>query len=393
MSGQHARLSASSAHRWMRCPGSIQAAEGKPDGTSIHAATGTVAHTIASHSLDSGADPVHNLGVVYEQEGHEITVDQEMVDVIKVYLDFIAQDAKVGDINKAEMPLLEPLQKIHPDLGGTADYVRYRPSTGELLVVDFKFGSGMFVEVEDNEQAMLYALGVALGLGAPISSVEVVIVQPRYEGAAPIRRWVFPLMQVIDFMADVKAAALATKEPNPKLAAGDWCKFCKAARTCPELEAKQHSLVALEFGAITDYAKVASALASIPLVKERIKALEEFAYKEAVAGRFGEAHGFKLVDKRPMRKWADDAKAMRWCAEHVKEGYVERKLKSPPQIEALLPKDMHDQLAELVVKESSGWTLVPASDKRPPAKRITAEDFNVVESSATAVQPAKKGKV
>jgi hypothetical protein len=33
-----------------------------------------------------------------------------------------------------EMPLLDALQKIDKDLGGTSDYVRYRPATKNLLV-------------------------------------------------------------------------------------------------------------------------------------------------------------------------------------------------------------------------------------------------------------------
>ena len=42
----HAKLSASGAHRWMACPGSVAAEEGFPDNTSSFAEEGTAAQTL-----------------------------------------------------------------------------------------------------------------------------------------------------------------------------------------------------------------------------------------------------------------------------------------------------------------------------------------------------------
>src|SRR5689334_6850848 len=164
----HARLSASAAHRWLKCAGSIQSSAGLPDTASIYAAQGTFAHDIAAKCLDKNIDAAGFLGHKGRVEGHDFTADQEMIDAIQVYLDAVREDAKVGDINKAELSLLDPLAKIDPDLGGTADFARYRPGDKSLRVFDFKFGSGVYVEAESNEQMKLYALGVLLAFNVPV---------------------------------------------------------------------------------------------------------------------------------------------------------------------------------------------------------------------------------
>jgi hypothetical protein len=375
----------------LKCSGSIKLSENAPDQTSVHAAAGTMAHGIAANCIDIGSSPQAMLGYEKEVDGHVIKVDQEMIDAVQVYLDVIAADRQDGDQCFAEMPLLKALSKIDPDFGGTADYVRYRPSTKSLRVMDFKFGSGTYVDVDDNEQAKIYAIGVMMELAKPVETVELTIVQPRFEGAAPVRNWTFKTSEVLDFVADAQAAAERTRDPRAELLleAGDWCKFCKAARTCPELERKQNELVAAEFGAIADYKQLAAALAAIPQVKERIKAIEEFAYTEAQAGRFGEEHGYKLVDKVPRRKWKSEGDVIEWAQANAIDPY-EKSLKSPAAIEkelaATAPKGKKKEagkvLEPLAEKVSSGTVLVTLADNRPTAKRIAAEDFAVIENAA-----------
>lgn len=383
MSGLHARLSASAAHRWLKCPGSIDASQRSE--TSPYAAQGTRAHAIAAECLERNKKPSAFLDTEVDVEGHMILCDQEMVDGVQVYLDAIQEDAEVGDINAAEMPLLEVMQKIDPDLGGTADYVRYRPSTQHLKVMDFKYGAGTYVEADDNEQMKLYALGAMLSINAPVKEVEVVVVQPRFEGAKPVRPWSFKATDILAFIADVKEAADRTRQPNPPLVAGEWCKpYCPRRRTCPELERKTHELMAQEFGEVVDPAKLSAMLTAIPLIKARITAIEEFAYKEATAGR--EVPGYKLVDKRPVRRWKSEGDVIEWAQANALECYKPREPLTPKQIEDKLKesaprgkkKDAGAVLEPFVEKVSSGTVLVPVTDNRQEAKRITADDFPVI---------------
>ena len=396
MSGGHARLAASSAHRWLACQGSI-GGENKP---SQYAAAGTFAHDIAAKCLAdqtiSAADFLLKKGKV---DGFDVMCDQEMVDAINVYVEAVEEDTEGDDVHWVEMSLHDVAPKVDKDTGGTADCVRYRPATRSLRVFDFKFGSGVYVEATDNKQMKLYALLAMLkllSLGHLVDEVEVTIAQPRFEGAAPVRSEKFRAVELIDFMADVQDAAEKTRLPDPPLAAGEHCKFCPKARTCPELEKKHHALIAAEFGAVANYdvAALAAALGSLALVKERIKAIEEFAYSEATRGV--EIPGWKLVDKVARRKWKSEGDVIEWAQKNAIDPYEPRALLSPAQIEVKLKetapkgkkKDAGKVLEPFVERVSSGTALVPAADNRLAVKRTTESDFAVLDGPAKPVEPA-----
>jgi hypothetical protein len=378
----HARLSASAAHRWLRCPGSIELSEGLPDDTSEAAAEGTFAHHIASSSLEGGKRPHEWLGNKTIIEGHTIECTQEMVDAVNVYVDSVTNDYQSGDKFWIEQNVTPALQNLHPWLGGTADYIRYRPATRELRVRDFKYGAGVFVDAVDNVQAMTYALGALLSTGVQCDTVKVTIDQPRIDHEdGTSRDFVFPAVDILEFAADLVEGAERVK-PGAEIVSGSHCKFCPAKLRCPVLEAKQNALVAAEFNAVQGYdvEKLAEALGMVEAVRSKIKALEEFAYAEAERGVI--IPGYKLVDKRPTRKWdVDEAIVAAWARERGIEPFEEPKLKSPAQLEKGLKKAEKGAIAAFVVKQSSGHALVPLSDERPPAKLITADAFDVVSGS------------
>lgn len=390
MSG-HARLSASSAHRWLHCPPSANYSGGK---ASQFAAAGTFAHDIAAKCLNDASLSASDFFLQKATiDGFEVECDLEMVDAVNLYLDEIAADLQPGDDRWVEMPLLHPLARIDPDLGGTADYVRYRPEAKHLLVTDFKFGSGVYVDVEDNAQLKLYALGAMLACERAVKDVTVRIVQPRFEGAKPVRDFHFKAHDILDFVADVRDAAVKSRDPKAEYKAGEHCKFCPHAKDCPELERQQHALLADDFAVVHaaetplaqyDPVKLSAALKAIPLVKERIKALEEFAYQEASAGK--EIPDFKLVDKRAVRRWKSEGDVIEWAEKQAIDPYAPREILSPAQLEKKVAetapkgkkKEAGKMLEPFVEKVSSGTALVPVTDERPPAKQLTANDFEVL---------------
>ena len=52
MPGEHSRLPASSATRWLNCPGSVKMSELFPSESSIYAQEGTLAHALAESLLN-----------------------------------------------------------------------------------------------------------------------------------------------------------------------------------------------------------------------------------------------------------------------------------------------------------------------------------------------------
>jgi hypothetical protein len=361
----------------MACTGSIQAAPPGDKGSSLAAATGTLLHALSAERLLPGYAQ-RGVGTVEVVDGYRIEVTQEHIEAVEFYVQTVQDDEQPGDRVWTEMPLLRMLQQIHPDLGGTADRVRYRPSTKELRVFDAKFGSGTYVEATDNKQMKMYALGVMLEIALPVEEVICTIVQPLYEGARPVRDDKFSAHEIMAFIADVQAAAVRTHEKNSPLVAGDHCGFCPARRDCPELKKREVVVMAADFSNLPSVpmAKLAEALRFIPLVKERIKAIEEHAYAEA---QKGEIPGFKLVDKRATRRWKDEDELRAWAQTNLTPDprviYAPQEVLSPAQLEKKLGKDSKKSLADLIESKSSGTVLVPVEDDRPPAKRITAADF------------------
>lgn len=376
----HAHLSASSAHRWMLCPGSVRLSDGIPNKSSVHAAAGTLAHDIAAKCLtDDRASPQMCTGRKAVIDGHEVECDLEMVDGVQFYLDTLDADVRPGDATFVEVDLTPALKTIDPELGGTADFVRWRPATKQLRVVDLKYGAGKVVEPTENKQLMLYALGALLTLDKPAKEVTVTIVQPRIEHEdGRVRDWTFPAVDLLDFAADVAESATRTRNSNAPLVPGEvQCGWCPARRTCPELEKRQHALTAQEFNQVVPYdpAKLAQTLDAIPLVEARIKAIREFAYEEATRGN--PPPGYKLVQKRATRKWKDESAAALWCADQGVEPYEAPAVRSPAQLEKELNKKQKKEMAWLVESVSSGHTLVPVSDKRPEAHKALAQEFSV----------------
>jgi hypothetical protein len=390
--GPHARLAASSAERWMNCAGSVNlAAKHPPAPTPFVAAEGTYAHHIAADCLRRGlvCVPEEYVGSKAIVEGHTVTCDEEMVDGVGLYL-FTAQDIRL-DKEWVELSLHKALKSLDPDMGGTADYVTYSPKLRLLRTVDFKYGAGVFVSADDNKQLKKYAVGAMLSIEEgeqfhddtilPIQAVENYIVQPRYEGALPVRVEKFAAVDLLEFIGDMLTAAKATRQPDAPLTPGPWCKktFCPNAHVCPALEAMQHALVKLEFSEIipVDPKVLGKALSDFDLIEERIKAMRGFAYAQALAGT--QIPGWKLVNKKPRRHWTEPDKVIAWAKGRAIEPFEQPELKSPAQMEKGLKKNEKTELAAWAASVSSGITLVPESDARQPVSRaITAADFDAI---------------
>ena len=385
----HARLSASAAHRWIKCPGSARLSADAPRSSSVYAAQGTVAHAIAADMIRLGtgyAPPPE--GKIILEDGYPIRVDREMLDGAQFYVGVVADDTQPGDLTWTEVDLIAPLSKLHPALGGNADHIRFRPSTGELRVIDFKYGAGVMVSAVANEQLLTYALGAMLHIGSryPVKTVVSTIVQPRIESEeGRVRDYTFPAIEILAFAATLVEAARATEAPDAPLTPGDeQCQWCPAKATCPALAANQSALLATDFSVQAyDPLALSKALDMIGPLEAKIKHIREFAFAEAEAGRFGQEHGYKLVAKRATRKWKDEDAVRIWAQDvaHVSP-YAELEILSPAQLEKKLKKAEKAEMAAFVESKSSGNTLVPVSDDRPAINPLAiASEFTAMPAN------------
>lgn len=393
MPGVHAKLSASSAHRWMECTGSVLLSEKMPDTATAYGAEGTYAHHIAAECLKSwstGEDdrdiPIDWLHAKTIIDGFEVECTQDMVDAVNEYLDFVHDLVQpAGAVLLVEQDFTPALQTLDPEFGGTGDCVVWNPAEKLLDVADYKHGAGIPVSIGGNKQLRYYAVGALMSNAAwAPEKVRVTIVQPRCRSEGEtIRSETFDAYELMEFVADMKQAAEDTRQFTAPLTPGEsQCQWCRAKAICPALEKAQHALMAAEFDdlqekALMDPNLLSRALAVLPLVEERIHAIREFAYAEGVKGN--PPPGWKIVAKRANRKWKDEAEVIDLVKKLKVDGaFTEPELRSPAQIEKLLKKEDRAKLEPLVEKISSGYTLVEESDKRPAAMLAAPDDFDVV---------------
>jgi len=379
----HSPIGASSMYRWSVCPGSVRLSEGIESRSSSYAEEGTDAHALAAQCLRENKNAGEFEGSEFKRDGRSFLVTEDMASAVQVYLDYVRAlvNPENGDVLYIEHRF--DLSNVYPGLFGTADAVIWQPRTRTLVVIDYKHGAGVPVEVKANPQLFYYGLGALMNLGLPARNVQITVVQPRVDHPdGTIRTQLIPADDMLDFTVDLIGYAKATEDPNAPLVPGDHCRFCPANTVgkdgepvCPKVGDFRTELAKAEFSAGVPYdpAKLKLALDSLPVLEAFIKNVREFAYAEAEAGK--EIPGYKLVAKRATRKWRSEGEVVEYCqmmdldSEKI---FAPRKLRSPAQIEKVLGKGVLDQF---VIKESSGHTLVPESDKRPPVRVDPRSEF------------------
>ena len=313
-------------------------------------------------------------------EVHGFEVTEDMALAVQVYVDHCRG-------LKAEPMWIEKkvtLSAMSPpaNMWGTADFIGIVGDT--LHVCDLKFGKGIIVDVEKNPQLMYYALGAYLSLSddhrKSLTTIVSTIVQPRVETLDPVRSFTYSVEELLEFAGELMDAADAALAPDAPLHAGDHCHWCPAASTCPEKRAEMMKVAMIEFAPVKvaptpeelTLEQLQTVLARASEVENWIQSVRDHVRHKLQAG--GGVEGWKLVQSKPRRKWA-------LCTEELvttlrARGYrvmdiFEKGVRSPAQLEKLTKRDTPD---DLVVRVSSGVSLVPVSDPRPEVKLLSAED-------------------
>jgi len=390
----HAVLGASSAHRWMACPGSVRLAADAPRRSSRYADEGTAAHQLAERCLRENA-PVVTPAAFYIGQDEYVGSDpwevtEDMAEAVQVFLDTVRGAMQPGDELLTEVRF--DLSAIYPGMFGTNDACVLSRSRGKLYVLDYKHGKGYVVEAAGNPQLRYYGLGALLKLGSEgIHTVSLTIVQPRApHRLGPVRTEEISTLDLLEWAADLKAAAIRTADPAAPLVAGEHCTFCAAAGACPALAKKASDAAMVEFGPygtkvptepkVLPIEKIVQILDAADMIDDWIAAVRAHALH--LADRGEGVPGYKLVPKRATRKWRDADEPWKVSNALADEGvdrnllWAEPKLKTPAQIEKLLPKDKRGALDALTVKESSGVNLVKDSDPRPEKEASAVADFS-----------------
>ena len=422
----HSKFSPSAAHRWLNCPASMWLEQDLPDvGNSAHAELGTAAHFLAAECLmhEQNADEVLNcwIGiqahVAYwldpdvDANPKRYRVDLEMATNTQAYLDAVRSQAE-GNQLLVEQRVDFSEFTGQPNSFGTADAIVLTPT--EIQVHDLKYGQGVRVSADNNEQLKLYALGAIqeYSLLGDFSQVRMLIHQPRL-GA--VSEEVMQLDELLAWGEAVKRAVVGIVGLNAGLDSGEIgldelsnhakpsikaCHWCKAKASCIAAErqhlqsiigefddVKQIELVPAIEAAIADVpnadnARLSRLYAASTLIRNWLDAVDEAVYSKMLAGE--NIPDFKLVaGRKGARKWADDAQAeamLKSMRLKVDEMY-DLKLISPTTAEKLKKSEVIGprqwaKVEALFVQSAAKPAVVPVSDKRPALDVNPINDFD-----------------
>ena len=272
-----------------------------------------------------------------------------------------------------------------PDQFGTSDAVILGDDT--LFVVDLKYGMGVKVDAQDNEQLQLYALGALKEyefLG-DFQFVQMVIHQPRLNHVA---EYVVSVPELLAFGRQAKEAAALALTPNAELVPGEkQCRWCKAKATCPAIREEVLDIVAADatdFDTLTetvtdgspDYLSIA--MDKIGLVEDWCKGIRAEVERRLMANQA--VPGYKLVEGRlGNRQWAnkDDAEAMFQSWRFRKDEMYDFSLISPTKAEKLLTPARWEKAQALITRNAGKPSVAPVTDRRPAISggAATADEF------------------
>jgi hypothetical protein len=361
--GEHAKLQPSAAKRWQQCPASVRESENVPRTDTEDSLKGTAAHWAMAVWLQEGQPPLVGTkapnGVELTQELLEIA--GEHVGWVKGY---IAQQKATCSLLVEERTQIGSYFGLDPALlWGTTDTAILAPT--ELVVADLKAG-WQDVQAEENDQLILYALGLCEELGWLWDQIRLVIIQPR-QGQP--KEWVVSREELQKFAEDFKEPIANALSPDPRYGPSeDACRYCDAAARCKALHDEQLALAKREFDfVVTDgdavtvaphvtVEQVAEVLAKEKFIKAALSAMREHALRLIQLGT--DVPGFKAVEGKKNRIWKPGAE------QHVKEKLGEKAYKAPELISPAQAEKLDKSLAAFAEKPKGAPTLAPVTDKR-----------------------------
>ena len=362
---QHSNIvGGSTAKRVIACPASVKLVQQIPskDIPNEHADRGTLLHNVIADVLEFNEAPEKYLGTKYNDQ----VLTEELIDE-KITVALAAlEEIDPTNVMAFKIETRVGFGDFLPGVFGSTDLLGRIGK--RAIVLDWKFGDGVLVSAEENEQLLFYAAAAmrteeSKWIFEGADEIECIIVQPP-----EIRRWVTTPQRVALFEQELRRAVHESHSEAASMAAGDHCRWCAAKPICPKMTGQVERVMQTKLQALP-IDQIAIQLEQADAIESYIKDLRTLATQMLEHGV--RVPGFKLVAKRGTRQWTSEDAVDAWVDVNglTKEAY-ESKLRSPAQMEKVLKKYKKELPPELVVSVSSGSTLAPESDSRPAVLQI-----------------------
>ena len=346
---EHAKLSPSTAHRWMNCGGSLRLIDSMGD-KGITMATPAMLEGTAAHELARRKLLKHN----YKRFPGRGIITPESEKAVDKYIEIVL-DLK-GDSDM----FVEKTVHYTDVVWGTSDVILTDYET--LDVLDYKNGR-IGVHVENNPQLMIYAAAALRELDdlETIEKVNIHIVQPQGLGVPEWQTQRLTVREVLAWSDAVLEEALTAVDIG-NLNAGPHCEYCPAQSVCEAFPAYALKLARKDFS-VHDLSEI---LSMTPAIISWLDQTQEAALDELKAGR--EVTGYKLVNARTHRKWSTDdsakfAKKLRGIKKDRWTNTITSIL-TPSQMEKSEPK-LYVKLKALLKRQKGDLQVARFDDSRP----------------------------
>jgi hypothetical protein len=302
------------------------------------------------------------------------SLDRDQLNAVQDCIDYLDNIMRsiMGDydIFIEKRVYLHSLSQWLYECDGTCDIII--TTKDSIIVIDWKFGQGIPVYADRNDQLYAYAAG-AWAEYAPDNlevQIEVHVVQPRLDNfdsasitSADLHNWI---------TSRVEPSLARAYSKNPPFNPGvNQCRWCPAKSTCRARFNTANQTAADVFGAHAKLPNeigledIGALLDKAPQLEDYIKDLRVFVQRKLEQGI--EVPGWKIVLGRSNRAWVDYSEAEEWLLENFDyEDIYTTKLVSPAQAEKLertLKKD--ESFQSLIHKPEGKTTMVREDDKRP----------------------------
>lgn len=392
---EHAPYPPSASSRWLKC---------LPSQEYIRRliATKNIVKRVSGPAAQRGtrihelAEPVLRDVIVKGKRLYKVTGPRDEADEADAYVKFclilwgsanMLGDAKVW---------IETRSKVTDLTWGSNDFSIL--AAKRLTVVDLKSGFEP-VEVEGNTQLIIYAMGIIREIvdkmmtgttpRQVVREVELIIWQPNADPGNPDRGKVYTIDEFMKVAIEVERGINAAEayhegehsfqELQKALVAGPWCTWCDALGVCPKAAKHAQAVSAESFAPVLrgedpqlpepaslTPAQISQVIERSKLFTEWIEALKERAIELMRRGE--KVPGYKVVAAQTHRKWLETttpAKVAKATGLKIEQVLEAPKMRSPSQVEELLPKKQRDRTTGLWFKPFA-QTIARESDRRDP---------------------------
>lgn len=367
----HAILSPSSAKRWINCTPSALLAEAAGSKSSVYAEEGTLAHEIAEYALtqylEGVYDPIIDEALPIKDEHLQNPLFSiDMANYIRDYCDYvIGEGYEMQKQDGACQMFLErkvDITDYAPDSFGSVDVTLVSDKT--IRIIDLKYGAGVKVTADHNEQMMMYALGALKDLGASkdISNTRMTIAQVRLDHYDTFE---MSKGELLDWAEKVlKPSAKAAIQGKGKQVIGSWCGFCPVKAQCRA----QRDAILADFDEkpeplLLSDEEIIDLIGKIDTYKSWIESVNKYVYDRAIQGH--KWNGYKLVAGRSSRVITDEAKVRQELLnEFLEDEVLNIKLKGIGDLEKLVGKKVFSaRFGDAIESRPGAPKLVPESAK------------------------------